>query len=39
LLSARILGSGTSGLIKPEVLHHLDQLGPARFYVEFHRAP
>lgn len=29
---------GTPGLVEPTILHHVELLGPVRFYVEFHRA-
>ena len=37
--SETILQPGTPGVIKPNVLHHVEPLGPVRFYVEFHRSP
>lgn len=35
--SETILQPGTPGVIEPKVLHHVEPLGPVRFYVEFHR--
>lgn len=37
--SASILEPGKPGVIEPEIRHHVEPLGPVRFYLEFHRAP
>jgi tellurite resistance-related uncharacterized protein len=37
--SESILGPGRPGVIEPEVRHHVELIGPVRFYLEFHRAP
>lgn len=34
-----VLEPGTTGIIVPEVLHHIEPLGPVRFYVEFSQRP
>ncbi len=34
-----LLEPGTPGTIVPEVLHHIEPLGPVRFYVEFSQRP
>ncbi len=33
-----ILEPGQPGVIEPKVPHHVEPLGPVRFYLEFHRA-
>ena len=38
-LSESILEPGQPGVIEPEVRHHVEPIGPVRFYLEFHRAP
>jgi tellurite resistance-related uncharacterized protein len=38
-LSESILEPGRSGVIKPEVRHHVEPIGPVRFCLECHRAP
>lgn len=37
--SETILAPGQSGVIEPEVRHHVEPLGPVRFYLEFYHAP
>lgn len=37
--SESILEPGQPGVIQPQVLHHVEPVGPVRFYLEFHRAP
>ena len=37
--SESILHPGQSGIIEPEIQHHVEPLGPVRFYLEFYRAP
>lgn len=37
--SERTLEPGQPGVIEPEIRHHLELLGPVRFYLEFHHAP
>jgi quercetin dioxygenase-like cupin family protein len=37
--SATILAAGQPGIIEPEVRHHVEPIGPVRFYLEFHHAP
>jgi len=34
-----ILKPGRPGVIQPQVPHHVEPIGPVRFYLEFHRAP
>lgn len=34
-----ILEPGRPGIIQPQVPHHVEPVGPVRFYLEFHRAP
>jgi tellurite methyltransferase len=34
-----ILEPGQPGVIPPQVAHHVEPIGPVRFYVEFHHAP
>ncbi len=34
-----ILEPGQPGVIKPKVPHHVEPLGPVRFYLEFYQAP
>lgn len=34
-----ILEPGGPGVIEPKVPHHVEPLGPVRFYLEFHHAP
>ena len=38
-LSESILEPGQPGVIEPETRHHVEPIGPVRFYLEFHRAP
>jgi tellurite resistance-related uncharacterized protein len=33
------LSAAAPGIVVPEVLHHVEPLGPVRFFVEFWRAP
>ena len=33
------LTAGTPGIVVPEVLHHVEPLGPVRFSVEFYQTP
>ena len=35
----QVIESGNSQLIPPQVLHHIELVGPVRFVIEFHRAP
>ena len=35
----RILEPGRHGVIEPQVRHHVEPIGPVRFYLEFYRAP
>lgn len=37
LAQAFLLAPENTGIIVPEVLHHIDPLGPVRFYVEFYK--
>jgi len=37
--SESILEPGQPGVIQPQVPHHVEPIGPVRFYLEFHRAP
>lgn len=37
--SESILGPGQPGVIQPQVPHHVEPIGPVRFYLEFHSAP
>jgi tellurite methyltransferase len=37
--SESILEPGRPGVIQPQVPHHVESVGPVRFYLEFHRAP
>ncbi|MBV1800360.1 DUF1971 domain-containing protein [Siccirubricoccus sp. G192] len=37
--SESTLEPGRPGVIEPEVRHHVEPVGPVRFYLEFHRAP
>ena len=37
--SASILEPGRPGVIAPRIRPHVEPIGAARFYVEFHRAP
>ena len=37
--SESILEPGQPGVIQPQVRHHVEPVGPVRFYLEFHRAP
>ncbi len=37
--SERILEPGQPGVIQPKVPHHVESVGPVRFYLEFYRAP
>ncbi len=37
--SESILEPGQPGVIQPQVPHHVEPVGPVRFYLEFHRAP
>lgn len=37
LTGERILDSEHPGIVVPEVLHHVDPVGPVRFFVEFRR--
>jgi tellurite methyltransferase len=37
--SKSILEPGQPGVIEPEVRHHVEPIGPVRFYLEFHRLP
>ncbi len=37
--SERILEPGQPGVIQPHVPHHVEPIGPVRFYLEFHPAP
>jgi len=37
--SESTLEPGQPGVIEPEIRHHLELLGPVRFYLEFHHAP
>jgi len=37
--SESILEPGQPGVIEPEVRHHVEPVGPVRFYLEFHPAP
>jgi tellurite resistance-related uncharacterized protein len=32
-----LLGPGEPGMIEPQMLHHVEVIGPVRFCVEFHR--
>jgi tellurite resistance-related uncharacterized protein len=34
-----VLEVGQPGVIEPEVRHHVEPLGPVRFYLEFYHAP
>ncbi len=38
-LSESILEPGQPGVIEPETRHHVEPIGPVRFYLEFHHAP
>ncbi len=38
-LAETILEPGEPGVIEPKVPHHVEPLGPVRFYLEFHRTP
>ena len=33
------LEPGQPGVIEPQVRHHVEPVGPVRFYLEFYRAP
>ena len=35
----QLLGVGEFGVIEPEVLHHVEPVGPLSMFVEFHRVP
>lgn len=35
--SERILDPGRPGVVRPRQLHHVEPLGPVRFFVEFYR--
>jgi tellurite methyltransferase len=37
--SVTILEPGQPGVIQPQVPHHVEPIGPVRFYLEFCRAP
>ena len=37
--SESILEPGQPGVIQPQVRHHVEPIGPVRFYLEFYRAP
>jgi tellurite methyltransferase len=37
--SESILELGQLGVIEPQVRHHVELIGPVRFYLEFYRAP
>lgn len=37
--SESILKQDQPGVIQPQIPHHVEPIGPARFYLEFHRAP
>lgn len=37
--SESILEPGQLGVIEPQVRHHVELIGPVRFYLEFYRAP
>ncbi len=37
--SESILEAGQPAVIEPQVRHHVEPIGPVRFYLEFHRAP
>lgn len=37
--SESILQPNQPGVIEPETRHHIEPLGPVRFYLEFHHAP
>ena len=32
-----VLEPGNDGIIVPELLHHVEPLGPVRFYLEFYK--
>lgn len=32
-----VLGPGAPGVIEPQMVHHVEIIGPVRFCVEFHR--
>ena len=34
-----MLDAGTTGVIQPEVVHHVEPIGALRMYVEFYRKP
>jgi tellurite methyltransferase len=38
-LSESIVEPGRPGVIQPQVPHHVEPIGPVRFYLEFYRAP
>jgi len=37
--SESVLEPDQPGVIEPQVRHHVEPVGPVRFYMEFHRAP
>lgn len=37
--SESILKPSQPGVIEPQVRHHVEPVGPVRFYLEFYRAP
>jgi tellurite resistance-related uncharacterized protein len=37
--SERVLDPDHAGIVVPELAHHVEPVGPVRFFVEFHRKP